>query len=190
MGDVGLDVTTFLVFYGRSETADHCMRVATAAKRLAAQFGEDESLAETAGRLHDISAVIPIKQRVCIAGQLGLEVLPEEAAAPMILHQKLSAVMARKIFGVTNEAVLSAIGCHSTLKADASALDKVVFIADKIEWDQEGDSPFLQDILNGLEQSLDQGVLVYLRYLWQQRDVLPVVHPWFVEAYKQLSGTD
>jgi predicted HD superfamily hydrolase involved in NAD metabolism len=187
-GDVRSDVTTFLTHHDHSKTLDHCMRVAAKAKRLAAQFGADELEAQTAGWLHDISTVFPAEQRTQIARQLGLDVLAEEAAAPMIVHQRLSAVMAREIFGVTNEAVLSAIECHSTLKANASVLDKVVFIADKIEWDQPGGSPYLKEVLAALEQSLDQAVLCYLHYLWQRRDTLPVVHPWFVDAYEQLSG--
>jgi HD superfamily phosphohydrolase YqeK len=109
---------------------------------------------------------------------------------PMILHQKLSVVIASDIFGVTDEAVLSAIGCHTTLKANASPLDKVVFIADKIAWDQPYTAPFLEGVLASLEQSLDQAVLHYLHYLWQQRDTIPVIHPWFVAAYEQLKGLE
>ena len=186
-GDVHSDVTAFLIHHGCSKTADHCTSVAAEAKRLAARFGADELLAQTAGWLHDVSAVFPTPQRAQVARQLGVEVLPEEAAAPMILHQKLSAVMAHKIFRVTNKATLSAIECHSTLKANASLLDKVVFIADKIAWDQSDTAPFLESVLASLEQSLDQAVLRYLDYLWQQRDTVPVVHPWFVDAYEQLS---
>ena len=186
-GDVGPDVTAFLVHHGRPETAEHCARVAAEARRLAARFGVDETLAETAAWLHDVSNVFPNEQRVHVARQLGLEVLPEEAAAPMILHQKLSAVMARQIFGITDETVLSAIACHSTLKADASRLDKIAFLADKIAWDQSYTAPFLEGVLAGLERSLDHAVLHYLHYLWQQRDSVPVVHPWFIDAYEQLS---
>ena len=201
VGDVPSDVTAFLIHHGHPKTADHCARVAAEAERLALQFGEDGRLAQVAGWLHDVSAVFPNRQRAHVAQQLGLEILPEEVAAPMILHQKLSAVMARQIFGVTDKAVLSAIACHSTLKANASLLDKIVFIADKIAWDQPHTAPFLEGILaalenekekkqkQGPEQSLDQAVLHYLDHLWQRRDTVPVVHPWFVAAYEQLSGT-
>jgi len=187
--DVRSDMVTFLVHHGYPKTAEHCIRVATQAKQLAARFGEDESLAELAGLLHDISIVFPTRERSQIARQLGLDTLPEEDRAPMIVHQKLSAVMAREIFGVSNKAVLNAIECHTTLKADASLLDKVVFIADKIAWDQPGNAPFLKGVLTAMERSLDEAVLHYLAYLWQRRNDLLVVHPWLVEAYRQLSST-
>ena len=188
-GDIGSDVTAFLLHHGRPETAEHCKNVAAEAKRLAVQFGADEMLAQTAAWLHDVSTVIPNEQRVHAAQQLGLEVLPEEAAAPMILHQKLSTVMARQIFGIMDKTALSAIECHTTLKAAASLLDKVVFLADKIAWDQSYTAPFLEGILAALEQSLDQAVLHYLHYLWQQRDTIPVIHPWFADAYAQVRRT-
>ena len=105
-----------------------------------------------------------------------------------MLHQKLSAVMAREIFGIADEPLLSAIGCHTTLKANASALDKVVFLADKLRWDQAGDPPYLATLRTACGQSLNRGAACYLDYLWQQRSRLPVVHPWFVEAYHQLKS--
>jgi len=188
-GDIRADMTRLLTRHGYPKTVGHCVRVAAEAKRLAQKFGQDQGIAEMAGWLHDVSAVIPLERRITLAQQLGIEVLAEEVTAPMILHQKLSAVMAREIFQITSEPILSAIGCHTTLKADASALDKIVFVADKIAWDGEGSPPYLEAILAAVERSLDQAAWCYLDYLWQQRETLrvSVVHPWFVEAYQQLA---
>jgi HD superfamily phosphohydrolase YqeK len=66
------------------------------------------------------------------------------------------------------------------------ALDKVVFIADKIAWDQAGMPPYLPQVCDALERSLDLAVYRYLDHLWAQRERLAVIHPWFVEAYDQL----
>ena len=186
-GNLQQDVAVFLTHHGCPKTAGHCVAVATEARRLAARFGEDETPAYMAGLLHDVSAIFPPPKRAEIAHQLGVAVLPEEEPFPMIIHQKLSVVVSRECFGVTDEAVLSAIGCHTTLKAGASRLDKVVFIADKIAWDQPGTPPYLEELLGGLIHSLDAGVLVYLQHLWDQRETLKVVHPWFVAAYDELS---
>ena len=98
-------------------------------------------------------------------------------------------MIAQEVFDITSEPVLNAVECHSTLKANASTLDKIVFIADKIAWDQSGDPPFLRGILGALEQSLDRAALHYVQHLWQQRDSTPTVHPWFVEAYEQLRSS-
>lgn len=185
-GHLRRDVATFLTLHKQAHTAGHVAQVAAEAQRLAERFGAVTVEAEVAGLLHDISAVIPNDERIAAAHAFGIEVLPEEAAFPMIIHQKLSVVLARDLFGVSNPAPLSAIGCHTTLKADASLLDKVVFLADKIRWDQAGEPPYLAALQQALDRSLDHAVFCYLDYLWQQRATLRVVHPWLVAAHQHL----
>ena len=186
-GDLERDVTAFLLAHDRAYTANHVRDVAAEAKRVALKIGENAEQAEAGGWLHDVSTVIPNEQRIQVAEEWGVEVLPEEAAFPMIIHQKLSVVLAREFFGVHDEAILSAVGCHTTLKANATRLDKVVFLADKLAWDQPGVPPYYDAMLAALEQSLDAATLVYLRFLWDRRETLRVIHPWLVEAYQQMS---
>ncbi len=189
-GNLPEDTSRFFVEHDHAPTAAHCGHVARKAGELAGQFEVKVSQAETAGWLHDISTVIPNEQRVQVALDYGLEVLPEEHKLPMIIHQKLSVLIAHDLFNITDAEVLSAIGCHTTLKADASPLDKVVFIADKIAWDQEGEPPYLPDLLSALEHSLDAGTFVYLEYLWRRRKTLPVLHSWVREARQQLASSE
>lgn len=184
--NISEDVPKFLNHYNFPKTAKHCRDVAMKARELAQQFGADVDKAEIAGYLHDVSAVFPSAERATIARELDVEVLPEEDFFPMIIHQKLSLVLARELFGVTDTQILSAIACHTTLKKDASLLDKIVFVADKIAWDQPRTPPYLDDLLEGLEKSIDHASFVYLDYLWQMRDTLKVYHPWTAEAHTQL----
>lgn len=183
---VSEDVPKFLTHHGFPKTAQHSRDVAMKARELAQQFGADTDKAEIAGYLHDVSAVFPSAERATIARELDVEVLPEEDIFPMIIHQKLSLVLARELFGVTDTQVLSAVACHTTLKKDASLLDKIVFVADKIAWDQPGTPPYLDDLLEGLDKSLDHASFVYLDYLWKMRDKLKVYHPWTADAHAQL----
>ena len=185
-GDLPVDVTRFLTDLGCLATVAHSRDVAATAGRLALRFGACRGDAETAGWLHDVSAVIPMAERVAVARRWGVEVLPEEIGVPMIVHQKLSAWMAEHSFGVTDPQILSAIRCHTTLRRDAGVLDKIVFVADKIAWDQPGTPPYLAALEEALAASLDAAVCVYLDTLWQQRGSLAVVHPWFEAAYHQL----
>jgi HD superfamily phosphohydrolase YqeK len=107
----------------------------------------------------------------------------------MILHQKLSAAMAESLFQIRDPLILDAIRCHTTLRAGATALDQILFVADKVEWDQPDSPPYLNGLLKALEQSLEHAALYYLRYLWARRSSLQVVHPWLVEAYHDLSAS-
>lgn len=113
------------------------------------------------------------EERVELADAVGLEILPAEREYPLIVHQRLSEVMAAELFGVLDAGTLSAIGCHTTLKANASELDKAVFVADTITWDQAGEPPYLEDILKALEQSLDDAAYCYLAYLQKMSSLLP-----------------
>ncbi len=187
-GDIRSDAAAFLKHHGFAHTAGHCARVAGEARRIALRWQADPARAEIAGWLHDISAVIPNEQRIPVAEALGIDVLPEERACPMIAHQKLSAAIAREVFHVDDARILSAIGCHTTLKPAASALDTVVFVADKIEWDQAGDPPYLAEITRALAQSPEHAALCYLDFLWERRATLPVVHPWMMQARSQLAA--
>lgn len=185
-GDIRHDAPYFLTHHGMARTAKHVADVAEAARKIATQYQVDADQAEIGGWMHDISNIIPNAERVAAAHALGIEVLPEEADFPMILHQKISVAFARDIFNVQDPAILSAIGCHTTLKKGASMLDKVVFIADKVAWDQVSVAPFHAAVNAALEQSLDAACLAYLAWLWEQRESLRCVHPWFVAAYHEL----
>lgn len=188
-GDLRANAVTLFQQNGCIHTAGHSARVAAEAEWLASQYGLDRQAAFQAGWLHDISAIVPNGKRIALAEQLGLEILPEERQLPMIIHQKLSAWIAADVFGITNPAVLSAIGCHTTLRAGASLLDMAVFVADKIAWDQPGDPPYRATIEAAAARSLPAAALVYLHYLWERRATLAVVHPWLVAAYTELHAT-
>lgn len=187
-GDLQTDVTTFLIHHDCPKTAVHCAQTGEITSNLAVRFGVDERAAQQAGWLHDISAVFPKNRRLEISKALSITILPEEEKVPLLLHQKLSVVLAREIFGIEEEGILSAIGCHTTLKAQASRLDKVVFVADKLAWDQKGIPPFQERLQAALEESLDKAVWAYQDYLWHSGK-MKVVHPWFRESYEGLSKT-
>jgi predicted HD superfamily hydrolase involved in NAD metabolism len=185
-GEISEDVPRFLNLFEHQKTAEHCAAVALKAKKLAQRFNSDPVKAEQAGYLHDISVVIPNEKRVEFARNQMMALLAEEKQCPMIMHQKLSVVVARVTFGVTDSEILSAIGCHTTLRAKATCLDKVVFLADKIAWDQAGKPPYLGKVVKAMDTSLDAAILEYLNYLWERRAQLQVVHPWFIEAREEL----
>lgn len=180
------DMVQFLKLHGHPKTAAHCHAVGKKAAEIARQFAADPIQAQTAGWLHDISAVIPNPERLEFARAHNLEILAEETAFPMLLHQKISVVLAQQIFNVTDPPILSAIGCHTTLKPQSSLLDRVVFLADKIAWDQPGQPPYLPELLAALETSLDNAILVYLDYLWEILATRGVRHPWFIQARNEL----
>ncbi|HYE11959.1 MAG TPA: HD domain-containing protein [Patescibacteria group bacterium] len=172
--------------YGKKIVAEHSRQVANEAKRLAILYQEDFEAAEIAGYLHDISVTIQRDKHIEIAEYLDLDVLPEERAYPLIIHQKLSSEIARIVFGILDERILSAICCHSTLKANPTKMDLILFIADKIKWDQGGIPPYNDLVQEGLNKSLEDGVFAFVKYLYDNKSCLKVIHPWLVDAYNYL----
>ncbi|EEL40238.1 Hydrolase (HAD superfamily) [Bacillus cereus Rock3-29] len=182
-GKIEHSIKEFLLKYDKEFTYHHSIRVANEARKIATMFHENEEKAEIAGYLHDISAIFPNEERIKVAEAVGIEILQEERKFPMIIHQKLSRVIVKEIFKVEDEEILDAICCHTTLRKHATKMDLVLFVADKIEWDQNGTPSYLVGIKNGLEKSLEHAAFVYISYLWERKDTLKVIHPWLEEAY-------
>lgn len=180
------DSYNLLIRNDRNIIARHSREVSIECVRLARLFNEDEEKAEVAGLLHDIGGIYLNSERLQKAKNLGIEVLKEEEELPLILHQKISRVMAKEMFKIEDEEILSAISCHTTLKKNASKLDLILFVADKIKWDQSGEPPYIDEVNKGLSISLEEAAYEYLAYVMKNKEKIKVVHPWLKEAYEYL----
>jgi len=187
--DLKDNISSFLYSNNCSKIAEHSLKVGTEARRIALLFNADQVAAEQAGWLHDISGIFPNHDRIVIAKELQIDVLPEEEVFPMIIHQKISRFMAEDIFQITDKEILDAVGCHTTLRANSTLLDQVLFVADKIAWDQDGEPPYIKELLRSLEISLTHAAYSYISHLWERRELLRVVHPWLKDAYEELMTT-
>ncbi len=173
--------------YDKYIVANHSKCVAAKAEQLAIRFGEKSDDAKLAGVLHDISVIIPNDIKIDVAESLNIDILREEREFPFIIHQKLSSKIAENIFKIKNSNVLSAISCHTTLRANPTKLEMILFIADKLEWDRTGTPPYLSMIQEGLKDSLEAGVFTFIKYLYKDKSNLKVLHPYLVDAYNYLN---
>ena len=164
---------------------DHTKRVVGCVGELAERFDIDVEKAKTAALLHDISGLVPNVGRIEYCRSNNIDLLEEELSFPLITHQKISRFMAKNDWKVDDEEVLSAIGCHTTLKKNPSQLDMLIFVADKLEWDQAHQAPFLQELKDGLDQSLEHAAYAYIDYMLKMGR-LKVIHPWLAEAHEWL----
>ncbi len=151
----------YLEAFDHAETAVHNLAVAQEAKRLAERFQVNADKAYLAGLLHDVSVVIPHDQRIALQIAVGEPILDAERQAPFLLHQQQSALLAKTVFQVSDPDILSAISCHTTLKAHYRRLDLLVFLADKIKWDRKDQAPFLIGLLDRLDDSLEAAAGYY-----------------------------
>ena len=178
-------VRTLLLENGRPKTWEHVSAVADVCVKIGADYGIPSEVCRTAGLLHDVSAVVPASEMLAYAESQGWMIDPAERAHPFLLHQRVSEAAARTRFGVTDEAVLSAIRCHTTLRAAPSPCDMALFLADKLAWDQPGEPPFRSEIERGMAVSLEQACLNYIEYVMGHGMIL-TPHQWLLDALEWL----
>ena len=181
------EIKQYLVSKNCEKTYYHCMEVGEYAYQLGEKYLTSPEKVSIAGYLHDISAIYPNNQRINVAQKYGIELNEAEMAFPMIIHQKISKSIAKMEFGIEDNEILSAIECHRTLKKNYSDRDLVLFVADKIKWDQEGKPPYLDGLLQDLNCSLENAAYFYIDYILKHD--IKVVHPWLWDAYNQLKLT-
>ena len=108
------------------------------AVKLAKHYGTDPEQAALAALLHDAAKELPKDEMRAI-----MQAHPEyaqggEARPTPVWHGICAAILARTEWGVTDEAVLSAIACHTAGKAGMTQLDKILYLADMTSAERTG----------------------------------------------------
>ena len=153
---------------------EHCLRVEKIAVSLAKRYGLSVQKAGLAALLHDYARRYDRPRLLAEARRQKLEIDPVSRAEPKLFHAALSALYARRDFGVTDRQILKAIKQHTLGAPGMSALEKIIFLADHIE---EGRNFSGVKLVRKLAaQDLDRAVAVSttntLQYLLSKR--LPV----------------
>ena len=169
----------------KPKTLKHVEAVADTAVCLAGVHHLDHAKTETAALLHDISVILTPQQMYELAIERNITMDPAEEKYHFLLHQRISKLIALERFGITDPEILNAVECHTTLKKNAGPYDQVVFIADKISWDQEGQPPYYETLKQLAAESLDQSCYFYIRYQFDH-NLLLMPHQWIMEAYQEL----
>lgn len=112
---------------------EHSIGVSYTAAAMAMVHGLNVEHAAIAGLLHDCAKCYSAEEKLKRCKKHKLSINKYEKKNPELLHAKLSAYYAKSRYQVEDADILSAITWHTTGKADMSALDKVIYIADYIE---------------------------------------------------------
>jgi predicted HD superfamily hydrolase involved in NAD metabolism len=165
----------------------HIEAVAGEARRLARLHGVDEERAVLAARTHDIARAMIPEELLRLARELGLNPNEVEETAPILLHGPVAARLLASRYGVEDEEVLASARWHSTGRAGMSALEKVLFLADKVEPGKAAARPDLEEVRRLAETDLEGAVLRYLdlQLLEAVRQGWPL-HPDAVAARNEL----
>jgi predicted HD superfamily hydrolase involved in NAD metabolism len=85
-----------------------------------------------------------------------------ERATPVLLHGPIAARVLPRDYALLDADVLAAIECHTTARAGMSVLEKVLFVADKIEPGKIEQRPAWQEVRELADPSLDEALLRWL----------------------------
>lgn len=111
----------------------HSLSVGLTAERLAVQYGVDAYLARVSGILHDWSKVLPSRESIDRASELGIDLGVDLSLVEPLLHGMIAARELPSRFPELPPEVWQAIERHTLGNAHMSPLDMIVFVADGIE---------------------------------------------------------
>lgn len=135
----------------------HSKCVADEAARLARRYGADVERARLAGILHDIMKDTPPEEQLKILGDSGIILTDMQRRTPKLWHSLCGAAYLEHALGVTDQAVLQAVRCHTEGRSGMTLLDKVLFVADYISADR--DYAGVEEMRRAAEASLEEAMV-------------------------------
>ena len=163
------------------------LKVAKTSLKLADRFLLDSEICYKSALLHDISSIIKPKDMIVIANENNMWLDISEQKYPFLLHQRISKLIAFHYFDITEKNILSSIECHTTLRSKPSKYEMILFLADKISWDQDGKPPYIDIIEDGLSISLENACKNYINYVYEN-NMLLCPHKWMNEAHRYFAS--
>ena len=162
-------------------------RVSQQAGDLGARWGTDPERATLAGFLHDVARARPPELLLQQAEAFGVPVDQVSRAFPVLLHGAVGAAEVNRAWSGIDEDLLAAVSYHSTGRWEMGQLEKIVFLADKLDPRKEGPDPALATLRELAYHDLDEALLHFLqgqvRHLMQRQGM---VHPGSIEAWNRL----
>lgn len=107
----------------------HTLNTGILSAHYALIHGADVSKALIAGELHDCAKELPEDEQRKMAQERCGDLFTDFK----LLHSPAGATMAKEKFGIDDEEILDAITYHTTGRGDMPDLDRIVYLADKVE---------------------------------------------------------
>ena len=123
------DCATWMYQYLGGKRLLHTLNVGYLSAHLAELYGCSKDKALIAGALHDCAKELPLEQQLEMAKRYSGDLFTEKK----IIHSPAGATFAKEGFGIEDKEILDAICYHTTGRGNMSVLEKIVYLADKIE---------------------------------------------------------
>jgi predicted HD superfamily hydrolase involved in NAD metabolism len=164
---------------------DHIMRVVDTAQQLAERYGVDPERAEWAALLHDFYKWQDKDAYAAALETSGLSLDKETAASQELSHGWMAAEFMQSTLGIEDEEIYYAIATHTTGRSGMSLLEKVIYLADRVEPGRT--HPGCEQLRSLAFRDLDRAVYIAmnqtLEYLLKNH---AYIHPRTIEARNDL----
>ena len=144
--------------------AEHVLRVTDEALRLAEIHGVDREAAKIAALGHDLLRALSGERLLGICDDQKYPADDVDRMEPILLHGPLAVQLLREQYKVIDADVLGAVAAHTTARPGMTRLQKLIFVADKIEPHKMGGRPPVIRVGDLAEADLDAAMLAYLDY--------------------------
>lgn len=124
---------TWLKEHLNPERYEHSLGVADCARDLAERYGLDTEKAYFCGLMHDCAKCFPDEELKAMILPCS-DLCEGELMNVKTYHAPAGAIIAKQEFQIEDEEILSAIRWHTLGKKDMSTFEKIIFLADKIEY--------------------------------------------------------
>jgi len=131
----------------------HSLNTAVLCARYALRFGYDPNQAAIAGLLHDCAKELPVEDQRRFAS----EVIEGKLPGKEMIHAPAGVKCAFESYNISDSMVLDAINYHTTGRAKMSGIEKIVYLADKLEPARDYDD--LSEIRRLVELDLDGAMI-------------------------------
>lgn len=153
----------------------------------------ERDAAAMAGMLHDSAKLMAPDALLTFCQERFIQLTDADRANPQVLHAIVGAHLVREQLGIQDEPLLNAIRYHTTGRAGMSRVEKVVYIADKIEGNTRNPL-YIKKMTEGLNPqdpaSLDRTMLYILdstiQFLLEKGQL---IHPLTIEARNDVLAT-
>ncbi|MBE0429391.1 MAG: bis(5'-nucleosyl)-tetraphosphatase (symmetrical) YqeK [Thermoleophilia bacterium] len=139
----------------------HSLGVREAVTGLAQKYGVDPRPLRLAALFHDCMRELSGPELLALAAKWSVKVRDVDRQAPVLLHARLAAELARREFRLADPRMVSAIEYHTTGNRGMSLSDKLFFIADHIEPGR--DHPLVLKLRLAAYEDVDRAVLESIR---------------------------
>jgi len=166
----------------------HCLNTQNLAYFLAQHYIVNPRKVKIAARLHDCAKDLSVNLLENYLRKYEVVLDEIEKNEKQLWHAPVGAILAREKFDITDEEILRAIRIHPTLDKNPSTLDKIVYVADYMEYmKSKGEERSYERLKNIAITELD--IVTFWILNFKILDIMKyrgIIHPRSIEVRNEL----